>query len=103
MSLTERRRFDRTPAPPPRVIGRARLRPPWTRVHPGLHAGEWYPVLERNPDILSAIEGGLARPGYVWIDVPGKALHVWAQQRGRTWRGRPLSRGPAENRNRATT
>jgi len=34
----------------------------------------WYPVLERNPEALDPV----ARPGYLWIAVHGRPMHVWA-------------------------
>ena len=33
----------------------------------------WVPVLNRHP------EGEVALPGYVWLDAPGKAVHVQAR------------------------
>ena len=33
---------------------------------------EWTRVLERNPDAMHPEP----LPGYVWLDTPGKALHV---------------------------
>jgi hypothetical protein len=59
----------------------AALRP---RVRPGARlalAGKrpglptyWVPVLERHP------EGVKKLPGYVWLDTPGKVLHVEASR-----------------------
>ena len=43
----------------------------WKR--PGLPT-EWTRVLERHP------EGVKALPGYVWLDLPGKPLHVAEHQ-----------------------
>jgi hypothetical protein len=45
----ERRRFDRTPPPPPQVIGHARLLPDQAWHSPGLDPTIWYPVLDGNP------------------------------------------------------
>ena len=42
--------------------------------HPGLPT-EWTRVLERNPDAILHPE---PLPGYVWLDTPGKVLHVEA-------------------------
>ncbi len=66
----ERRRFPRTPPPPPRVIGRARLRPEYSRMA-GLSAGTWYAVLERPPSVLTP-----PLAGYCWIDLGGQPRHV---------------------------
>jgi hypothetical protein len=38
---------------------------------PGLPP-EWVWVLERHPEEVAAL------PGYVWLDTPGRAIHVWA-------------------------
>jgi hypothetical protein len=72
----ERRRSDRL-LPPPKVIGRARVRP-GLLTYPGFRPGTWHAVLERNPRILSAAEDGAALPGYIWVDGPTRAEHVWA-------------------------
>jgi hypothetical protein len=40
-------------------------------------------VLERHPD------GFVAQPGYVWLDTPGKVLHVGAHLPGFTQEPRP--------------
>ena len=40
----------------------------WKR--PGLPT-QWTRVLERNPEAMNP-----ALPGYVWLDTPGKVLHV---------------------------
>jgi hypothetical protein len=72
----ERRRLDRTVAGR-RLIGRARLRPPFTRSMT-FHVGQWYPVLEHRPNALLALEDGLPRPGYVWVEVNGKPQEAWA-------------------------
>jgi hypothetical protein len=73
----ERRQFDRTPPPPPKVIGRARIRR-GLLTYPGFRPGTWHAVLERNPRILVLAEGGEALPGYIWVDGPTRAEHVWA-------------------------
>jgi hypothetical protein len=73
----ERRRFKRGPPPPPRVIGRARLRRALS-VYPGFRPGIWHDVLERSPRILSLAEDGTPLSGYVWVDGPTRAEHVWA-------------------------
>ena len=52
----------------------------WARVPPGLAwkrpglPANWVRVLESHP------EGAQALPGYVWLDVPGKVLHVEERQ-----------------------
>jgi hypothetical protein len=52
----------------------------WARVPPGLAwkrpglPNYWVPVLERHP------EGVEKLPGYVWLDTPGKVLHVEASR-----------------------
>jgi hypothetical protein len=69
----ERRRFDRTPPPAPRVIGRARLKPECVRHMHGLLAGEWYPVIERPGGLI-----GRPVEGYIWLDYRGRPLSVWA-------------------------
>jgi hypothetical protein len=54
----------------------------WARVSPGLawkHPGlptAWTPVLERNLDAMNSEP----LSGYVWLAVPGKALHVAEHQ-----------------------
>jgi hypothetical protein len=73
----ERRHSDRTPPPPPKVIGRARVRR-GLLTYPGFRPGTWHAVLERNPRILSSTEHGRALPGYIWVDGPTRAEHVWA-------------------------
>lgn len=73
----ERRRIERTKPAPVRVIGRARLHAR-LGIYPSFSLGTWYPVIDRNPDILLAIEGGAARPGYIWIQGPARAQHVLA-------------------------
>jgi hypothetical protein len=71
----ERRYMDRTVARQ-RVVGSARSR----RVNPirsSLISGEWYPVLQRRPGVLLALEDGLPRAGYIWLEVNGKAGEYW--------------------------
>jgi hypothetical protein len=52
----------------------------WARVPPGLAwkrpglPAYWCPVLELNAEAMNADP----RPGYVWLDTPGKVLHVEA-------------------------
>jgi hypothetical protein len=52
----------------------------WARVPPGLAwkrpglPTQWVRVLERHP------EGTKALPGYVWLETPGKVLHVGANE-----------------------
>jgi hypothetical protein len=55
------------------VIGRARVRR-GLLTYPGFRPGTWHAVLERNP----LAEGGTALPGYIWVDGPTRAEHVWA-------------------------
>lgn len=50
---------------------RARVRPSLVWRRPGLPT-EWTRVLERNPEAMSPDP----LPGYVWLDTPGKVLHV---------------------------
>ena len=58
-----------------------RLLPTWARVPPGMAwkrpglPTEWTRVLERNPEAILNPE---PLPGYVWLDTPGKVLHVEA-------------------------
>jgi hypothetical protein len=53
----------------------------WARVRPGLAwkrpgiPTEWARVLDRNPEAMNPDP----LPGHVWLDTPGKALHVWAE------------------------
>jgi hypothetical protein len=54
--------------------------PRWARCPPGLAwkrpglPTEWIPVLERNEEAMEPEP----RPGYVWVEVHGCRLHVWA-------------------------
>ena len=70
---SERRARDRTPPPPPRVIGRARLRPGQAWHYPGMDPGAWYPVLDRNPAVATP-----PLPGWMGIELHGKPRNVWA-------------------------
>ena len=58
MASTDRQRWARVP---PAIA--------WKR--PGLPT-EWTRVLERNPQAMSPDP----RPGYVWLETPGKVLHA---------------------------
>jgi hypothetical protein len=40
----------------------------------------WVPVLERHPEPLGLAGHGDTLPGHVWLDAPGKVLHVSASQ-----------------------
>jgi hypothetical protein len=73
----ERGPFDHMPPPELKVIGRARLRRGLLS-YPGFRPGTWLAVLERNPRIPSTAEDGQALPGYIWVDGPIRAEHVWA-------------------------
>jgi hypothetical protein len=75
--VPERRRSDRPPQPPPKVIGRARIRR-GLLCYPGFRPGAWHAVLERNPRVIQAAEDVSALPGYIWVDGPTRAEHVWA-------------------------
>ena len=67
----ERRRFDRSP--PPRVLGRARVRPEHCRHALSLAPGTWYALIEQPADVLTQpLEGS------VWIDLDGRPQNVWA-------------------------
>jgi hypothetical protein len=71
----ERRRFDRTPPPAPRVIGRARIGEGFPRtVAAPLPRGQWFPVVDRNPATIPEIPP----TGHVWIDSRGHLILVWA-------------------------
>lgn len=65
----ERRRWSREAPPAPNVIGYARCLPGTAWRRPGIPE-EWCPVLEGYP------EGYAALPDYVWLQTPGKPLHV---------------------------
>jgi hypothetical protein len=58
---------------PPKVIGRARVRR-GILTSPEFRPGSWHAVLERNP----LAEAGTPLPGYIWLDGPTRAEHVWA-------------------------
>jgi hypothetical protein len=72
----ERRQSNRV-LPPPQVVGRARLRRGLLS-YPGFRPGTWYAVFARNARILSSAEDGTPLPGYIWVDGPTRAEHVWA-------------------------
>ena len=59
--VPERRRSDRQP---PKVIGRARIRR-GLLCYPGFR-------------LIQAAEDVSALPGYIWVDGPTRAEHVWA-------------------------
>jgi hypothetical protein len=64
--------------PPPRVIGRARVRR-GLLTYTVFRPGTWYAVLERNPPrVLSSAEDGEPLPGYLWVEGPTRTEHVWA-------------------------
>jgi hypothetical protein len=71
----ERRYLDRTVARR-RVVGYARISS--DRRSRSVLPGEWYPVLDRRPGAQLALEDGLPRPGFVWVEVSGKAQEAWA-------------------------
>jgi hypothetical protein len=71
----ERRGHDRTPPPPPRVIGRARVRPEHAGHALSLSPGTWYPLIEQPADVLTAVQ-----EGYVGIDLAGQPRSVWAAE-----------------------
>jgi hypothetical protein len=48
----------------------------WARVPPHRVPREWTRVLERNEDAMRPEP----LPGYVWLDTPGKVLHVEASR-----------------------
>jgi hypothetical protein len=43
--------------------------------HPGL-SRDWVRVLERHPYPDGLSNDGYPLPGYVWLDMPGKARHA---------------------------
>lgn len=69
--------FDPKPSPL-RVLGRARVRPDCTHLRPGLRPGQWYSVVDRNPNLYLASEIRPPLPGYVYLDVPGQGGHIMA-------------------------
>jgi hypothetical protein len=58
----ERPRCPRSPDNVFKVIGRARPRAHRARSKP--EAGEWFPVLDRHPEVITPE----ARPSHVWVD-----------------------------------
>jgi hypothetical protein len=54
----------------------ARCRPGLAWKRTGLPT-EWVPVLERNEEAMELEP----RPGYVWVAVHGRQLHIWADHR----------------------
>lgn len=73
----ERRGIDRAVAGR-RVVGRARVRLDLVRSMPAFGVGEWYPVLERRPGAMLALEDGRPMAGHVWIEMAGRARHTAA-------------------------
>ena len=71
----ERRARDRTPPPPSRIIGHARVRPNATLAVQRLTAGVWYPVRDRNLEELRSAP----LEGYVWVEVFGRLEHIWLE------------------------
>jgi hypothetical protein len=69
----ERRARDRTPPPPPRVIGRARILPGQAWHSPGMDPRTWYHVLDGNPAVTTP-----PLPGWMWIELNHKPRNVWA-------------------------
>jgi hypothetical protein len=69
----ECRQVDRTPPPPPRVIGRARILAGQAWHSPGMDPKTWYPVLKSNPEVTTP-----PLPGWMWIELHGKPRNVWA-------------------------
>jgi hypothetical protein len=53
----------------------------WARVPPGVAwrrpglPTEWVPVVDRNDEAMYPD----AKPGYVWLEVRGRRLYVWAE------------------------
>jgi hypothetical protein len=72
----ERRLWDRTLARR-RVVGYAQIKPALGR-RTALLPGQLYSVLERRPGAVLALEDGLPRPGFVWIEINGKVQESWA-------------------------
>ena len=48
--------------------------PAWPRVEAPRPAERVGPVLERNEEAMEPEP----RPGYVWVEVHGRRLHIWA-------------------------
>lgn len=59
-------------APPPGLIGWAKLHPAHARRPLGLNPARWYPVVTQPGELESP------RPGYVWLDDAGYYRQVWA-------------------------
>jgi hypothetical protein len=76
----ERRRVDRSPPAPLRVLGRARIRPGSARLYPELRRGDWYSVVDRNPGAAIMHEVTPPLAGHLWLFVQdGKGRHVKAE------------------------
>lgn len=58
--------------PDPRTATLARLRPNLRAQHPSIDPDEWYPVLASNPSSLEP----KPRPGFVWVEVRGRARQL---------------------------
>ena len=69
----KRRRFNRSPPPPPRVLGRARVRPEHCRHALSLAPGTWYALIEQPADLPTQ-----PPEGCVWIDLDGRPQNVSA-------------------------
>jgi len=54
------------------------VRPEHARFYLGLRQGQWYSVVDRNPNIYLASEVGPPLPGYVYLDVPGQGRRIMA-------------------------
>jgi hypothetical protein len=68
----ERRRYDRSLATSPKVVGRARF-VARAQVAPPANfpTDRWYPVMDRSHETRQ-----LARPGYVWLGLDGSEHQV---------------------------
>ena len=75
---TERRHIDRSPPAPLRVLGRARVRSDCGGAYPSFRREAWYPVVDRSPGALLALDVVPAVRGYMWVDLDGKGRHVKA-------------------------
>jgi hypothetical protein len=71
--LKDRRRVDRTPPLPPRVIGRARVLPEHAPHALSLAPGVWYPLIKQPANVLTP-----PLQGDVWIDLDGRPRSVWS-------------------------